>query len=64
MNTGQLLFKKTVKLPILISSMTGGTKQAQMINHILAEAAEEFGLAMGVGSQRAAIINPDLAEKF
>ena len=63
-NTGQLLFKKTVKLPILISSMTGGTKQAQMINHILAEAAEEFGLAMGVGSQRAAIINPDLADSF
>ena len=63
-NTSQLLFNKVVKLPILISSMTGGTKQAQKINHILAEAAEEFGLAMGVGSQRAAIINPDLADSF
>lgn len=63
-NTEQLLFNKIVKLPILISSMTGGTKQAQMINHILAEAAEEFGLAMGVGSQRAAIINPDLVKSF
>lgn len=63
-NTGQLLFNKIVKLPILISSMTGGTKQAKKINQILAEAAEEFGLAMGVGSQRAAIINPDLSDSF
>jgi isopentenyl-diphosphate delta-isomerase len=63
-NTEQFLFGKSVKLPILISSMTGGTEQAQTINHILSEAAEKFGLAMGVGSQRAAISNPDLSDSF
>ena len=41
--------------PILVSSMTGGTEQAQTINRHLAVAAQERRLAMGVGSQRAGI---------
>jgi isopentenyl-diphosphate delta-isomerase len=55
---------KTLKAPLLISSMTGGTEQAQLINRTLAEAAEISGIAMGLGSQRAAIEDPALAKTF
>lgn len=55
---------KDLKTPLLISSMTGGTEQAKLINQRLAQTAQTFGLAMGVGSQRVAIENPDLAETF
>lgn len=43
---------KRLALPFLISSMTGGAKEAEKINCRLAEAASELGIAMGVGSQR------------
>ena len=55
---------KTLKAPILISSMTGGTERAKTINCRLAQAAQKYGLAMGVGSQRIAVENPDLADTF
>ena len=43
---------KTMRLPLWISSMTGGTAQARVINQNLARACNEFGLGMGVGSCR------------
>lgn len=49
---------KKLKTPILISSMVGGTKEAALINQNLAKAAQRFGVAMGVGSQRIAIERP------
>ncbi len=55
---------KCVATPLLISSMTGGTEQAKLINQRLAKTAQRFGLAMGVGSQRVAVENPDLIETF
>jgi isopentenyl-diphosphate Delta-isomerase len=58
------LLGKQLGAPILISSMTGGTAQAKEINYRLAEAAQEYGLAMGVGSQRVAIEKPDVADTF
>jgi len=58
------LFGKYLQSPIMISSMTGGTSAAETINLRLAEAAQECGIAMGVGSQRAAIENPEQAETF
>jgi isopentenyl-diphosphate Delta-isomerase len=58
------LFGKKLSSPILISSMTGGTEQAKTINQRIAEAAQIAGVAMGVGSQRSAIENPDFAETF
>ncbi|MFZ6030892.1 MAG: type 2 isopentenyl-diphosphate Delta-isomerase [Chloroflexota bacterium] len=61
---GQTLFGKDVHAPILISSMTGGTHEAANINRTLAIAAEESCIAMGVGSQRAAIEAPELASTF
>lgn len=55
------LFGKTLSAPILISSMTGGTEIAYRLNLHLAQAAQIHGIAMGVGSQRAAIEDPSLA---
>jgi isopentenyl-diphosphate delta-isomerase len=47
-----------LRAPILISAITGGTPEAHSINRRLAAAAEELGLAMCLGSQRAAIEDP------
>lgn len=43
---------KTMRYPIWISSMTGGTSAAGSINKILAKTANKFGLGMGLGSCR------------
>lgn len=58
------LFGKTLQLPLLIASMTGGTEYAELINLRLAEAAEARGVAIGVGSQRAALEDPGLVRTF
>lgn len=63
-DTSLSLFGRRLAAPILISSMTGGTADAETINLRLAEAAQEMGIAMGVGSQRAAIEHPDQAKTF
>lgn len=63
-DTKTQLLGKTLKTPLLISSMTGGTAEALQINRILATAAQEAGMAMGLGSVRAAIEDPDLAYTF
>lgn len=55
--TGCIIFGKRLAAPLLLSSMTGGTDIAKKINSHLAEAAQEMGIAMGVGSQRAAIVD-------
>lgn len=58
------LFGRTLSAPILISSMTGGAEMANRINRTLAIAAQEHRIAMGVGSQRAAIEDEELAYTF
>ncbi len=60
----QTLFGRQVRAPIIISSMTGGTDEAGRVNRVLAEAAQQVGVVMGVGSQRAALEHPDLAHTF
>ena len=55
---------KTLNAPLLISSMTGGTEQAGIINRRLAQVAQEYKLAMGVGSQRVALEKPQVADSF
>src|SRR5512146_3532993 len=63
-DTGVRLFGRHLASPILISSMTGGTPEAERINRRLAEAAQAEGVAIGVGSQRAALEHPEQAKTF
>jgi isopentenyl-diphosphate delta-isomerase len=58
------LFGKTLSAPILISSMTGGTDMAERINLNLAQAAQTHKIAMGLGSQRAAIESDALVYSY
>ncbi len=53
-----------LRAPVVIAAMTGGHRAASEINGVLADAAERHGLAMGVGSQRAALLNPGLASTY
>jgi isopentenyl-diphosphate delta-isomerase len=55
---------KSLGAPLLISSMTGGTERAKTINYRLAEVAQAYQLAMGVGSQRVAVEKPEVADTF
>ncbi|NEU79803.1 type 2 isopentenyl-diphosphate Delta-isomerase [Nostoc sp. UIC 10630] len=55
---------KHLGAPLLISSMTGGTEQAAMINQRLAQVAQHYKIAMGVGSQRVAVEKPQVADTF
>jgi isopentenyl-diphosphate delta-isomerase len=55
---------KPLRLPLLISSITGGTADALRINYHLAEGAQAAGIAMGLGSLRAALEAPHVAETF
>jgi len=55
---------RSLEAPILISSMTGGTQRAGLINRNLAAAAERAGIAFALGSQRAALEDPSLLETY
>jgi len=50
--------------PLIVGAITGGTREATKINATIAEAVEELGLGMGVGSQRAAIEDKKLERTF
>jgi len=63
-DTSTSLFGKSLRTPLLISSMTGGTAEAEAINRILAEGANELGIAMGLGSMRAAIEDNSLVSSY
>ncbi len=55
---------RTLRAPLLIAGMTGGHATARGVNATLARAAERHGLAMGVGSQRAALQDLDLVDTY
>lgn len=59
-----VLGEKSMRYPIWISSMTGGTAKTNEINRRLAKAARKFGLGMGVGSARIALEQPEKIEDF
>lgn len=56
--------ERELRTPLLISSMTGGSKATGAINARLAEAAQRRGWALGVGSVRAAVERSELTETF
>jgi isopentenyl-diphosphate delta-isomerase len=53
-----------LRYPLFISSLTGGHDDVISINRNLARAAEHYSLALGVGSQRAGIVNPDVIGSY
>lgn len=53
-----------LEAPLVIAGMTGGHAAAEQINAALAAAAGRNGLALGVGSQRAALVNPELSSTY
>ena len=55
---------KTFKIPLWVSSMTGGTAMARVINHNLARACGVFGMGMGLGSCRSLLGLKKLPEDF
>ena len=63
-DAGLTFLGRRLSAPLLISSMTGGTQAARQINLALAQAAQHAGVAMGLGSLRAALEDPSLAETF
>jgi isopentenyl-diphosphate delta-isomerase len=63
-DTSVTIFGRRLKAPLVISAMTGGYGKAEEINRNLASVAEEFGIGMGVGSQRAALENPEVARTY
>jgi len=52
-DTTTVLLGKTLRAPIVIAAMTGGTPRAKQINRDLAAVAEARGYGFGLGSQRA-----------
>lgn len=63
-DTSTDLLGKALNAPLLVSCMTGGTPDAQRINATLAQVAAEFGIAMGLGSGRALVENPETLPTF
>lgn len=58
------LFNRRLSAPIMIASMTGGHPDTYAINKSLALAADQLGIGIGVGSQRAALEDPKQEESF
>ena len=63
-DTRVTLFGKELKAPLVITGMTGGFPDAAKINDNLARAASDLGIAMGVGSERAAILKGQYPESY
>jgi isopentenyl-diphosphate delta-isomerase len=63
-NSQLSLFGRILSVPLIISSMTGGTQVAGVINRTLAEAAQTCQVAMGLGSFRAALDHPEVSASF
>ena len=63
-DTRVTLLGKELRAPLMITGMTGGFPDAVKINDHLAEAAAELGIAMGVGSERAAVLKGQYPESY
>ncbi len=55
---------KTLEAPFLIGAMTGGEEHGGRINRALAQAAEQLGVGMMLGSQRVMLEHPQARASF
>ena len=55
---------KKLEFPLIFEAITGGTEYAKKFNKTIAKIAQDYGLGMGVGSQRAAIEDISLASTY
>lgn len=58
------IFDRHLHTPLFISCMTGGAPEAERINRTLAAIAQEFGMALGLGSGRVLLERPDVFPSF
>jgi isopentenyl-diphosphate delta-isomerase len=58
------LMGTTLSLPLVVVGMTGGHPGAHEINRVLASASQKAGIAIGTGSQRAALEHPELTSSY
>ncbi len=58
------VFDHKFSAPLIVGAITGGTSEAEKINANIAQAVENLGLGMGVGSQRVAIENKKVEKTF
>jgi isopentenyl-diphosphate delta-isomerase len=61
---GGVFLKKKVSFPLIVSSMTGGYREALRINRQLAEVCADKRIAMGIGSQRQALADTTFHRSF
>jgi isopentenyl-diphosphate delta-isomerase len=64
LDTRVTLFDKTLRFPIVVAAMTGGTEEAARINRELSAIAEERGYGFGLGSQRAMHVRAESASTY
>lgn len=55
---------RTLRAPLMISGMTGGTERARGINRILARVAQNHGFGFGLGSQRTMMRDPERSDSY
>jgi isopentenyl-diphosphate delta-isomerase len=61
---GTTLLGKSLRAPLVVGAMTGGSDRASSVNARLARAAAKVGIGMALGSQRAMLLKPELARTF
>ena len=63
-DTSTEFLERKLNLPLVISSITGGSGKSEKINRLLAEIANDFGIGFAVGSQACALRDPSLENSF
>jgi isopentenyl-diphosphate delta-isomerase len=63
-DTSVTILGKTLRAPIFIAAMTGGTEEAARVNRELSSIAEERGYGFGLGSQRAMHVRTGTAPTY
>ncbi|MGC9057756.1 MAG: type 2 isopentenyl-diphosphate Delta-isomerase [Candidatus Micrarchaeia archaeon] len=64
LDTETIFINHHLKYPFMITGMTGGYPEAKKINRRLAALCEKYGIAFGLGSQRAMLENPKMKDTY